>query len=87
MTSPFEVKPNKNSILATTPKKVKATKNFKAADDENKDAGMTFVMPREWHTEFKVTATMEGMSMRDLLIQSFEAWKREQYLKAQEAKK
>lgn len=78
MTSPFEVK-KKNSILEASPDAVKANENFK----KEKDVGMTFIMPREWHTEFKVTASMEGMSMRDLLIQCFESWKREQYLKAQ----
>lgn len=41
-------------------------------------APMTFNMPREWHTRFKMTATAHGMDMKQLLIQSFAAWEREQ---------
>lgn len=38
--------------------------------------GMTFNMPRDWHTEFKVRAAMEGISMRELLERCFEAYKK-----------
>lgn len=41
-------------------------------------APMTFNMPRDWHIEFKTTATLNGMNMKELLIDCFEAWKREQ---------
>lgn len=36
---------------------------------------MTFNMPRAWHTEFKITAVEEGISMKALAIESFDAWK------------
>lgn len=38
-------------------------------------APMTFNMPRDWHTEFKTTAVLQGMNMKELLIESFDAWK------------
>jgi hypothetical protein len=41
-------------------------------------APMTFNMPRDWHIRFKSTAAINGMSMKDLLIASFDAWEREQ---------
>jgi hypothetical protein len=41
-------------------------------------APMTFNMPRGWHTRFKMTATMHGISMKDLLLQAFAVWEREQ---------
>lgn len=41
-------------------------------------APMTFNMPRDWHTRFKMTATAHGMNMKDLLTESFAAWEREQ---------
>jgi len=41
-------------------------------------APMTFNMPRDWHTRFKMTATAHGMNMKELLIASFAAWEREQ---------
>jgi hypothetical protein len=44
-------------------------------------APMTFNMPREWHTRFKVTAATLGIDMKTLLIESFAAWEREQKAK------
>ncbi|PZR92274.1 MAG: hypothetical protein DI537_13890 [Stutzerimonas stutzeri] len=41
-------------------------------------APMTFNMPREWHTRFKVTAATLGIDMKQLLVESFAAWEREQ---------
>lgn len=41
-------------------------------------APMTFNMPRDWHTEFKTTAVLHGMNMKELLVECFDAWKREQ---------
>ena len=38
--------------------------------------GMTFNMPKDWHTEFKMTAVVEGIPMRDLLVRCFDAWKK-----------
>ncbi|MBP2486020.1 hypothetical protein JOH50_001747 [Rhizobium leguminosarum] len=43
-----------------------------------KPVGMTFNMERDWHTKFKMTAVSRGMDMRQLLIESFAAWEREQ---------
>jgi hypothetical protein len=45
-------------------------------------APMTFNMPRDWHTRFKMTATAYGMNMKELLLESFAAWEREQKTKA-----
>lgn len=39
--------------------------------------GMTFNMPRDWHTEFKTRAVTEGISMRELLVRSFNAYKKQ----------
>ena len=36
--------------------------------------GMTFNMPREWHTKFKVTAAVKGITMHELLENSFRAY-------------
>ena len=47
---------------------------------------MTFVMPRDWHTRFKATAAMRGVSMKDLLIEAFDIWEREQRAKLEPAK-
>ena len=41
-------------------------------------APMTFNMPRNWHTDFKTTATLHGMNMKELLMECFDAWKKEQ---------
>lgn len=48
-----------------------------AANNMREDdlVSMTFSMDRRWHTEFKMTATANGMSMKELLTESFEAWK------------
>lgn len=43
-----------------------------------KTADMTFKMPPAWHSRFKATASMHRMSMKELLVASFEAWEREQ---------
>lgn len=52
---------------------VSAANNMKA----ERLAPMTFNMPREWHTKFKMTATAHGMNMKDLLLECFAAWERE----------
>lgn len=36
---------------------------------------LNFKVPADFHREFKVTATLRGMKMKDLLIASFNAWK------------
>ena len=40
-------------------------------------APMTFNMPRNWHTEFKMTAAAHGMSMKELLMECFDQWKKQ----------
>jgi hypothetical protein len=66
------VPPPRKSFLPETVE-VEASDNMKA----EKLAPMTFNMPRDWHTEFKTTAVLHGMNMKELLQASFEAWKRE----------
>lgn len=41
-------------------------------------APMTFNMPRDWHTRFKMTAASRGLSMKELLTEAFEAWESRQ---------
>lgn len=50
-----------------------------AADNMRADrlVPMTFNMPVDWHTHFKMTATRHQMNMKELLIESFAAWERE----------
>lgn len=43
---------------------------------DEKLAPMTFNMPRDWHTRFKMTAALHNMSMKDLLVESFDLWER-----------
>lgn len=38
--------------------------------------GMTFTMPRQWHTEFKMRSAQEGLKMKELLIKMFDEYKR-----------
>lgn len=51
---------------------VGAADNMKGEDM----ASMTFVMPRDWHTRFKMTAALRGISMKDLLVESFDVWEK-----------
>ncbi|TGN68561.1 hypothetical protein E4L95_01000 [Paracoccus liaowanqingii] len=46
-----------------------------AAKTGNKEVGMTFVMPKGWHKEFKAAAVAADMNMHVLLAEAFEAWK------------
>lgn len=63
--------PRKNFLPDTDT--VSAANNMKG----ERLAPMTFNMPRDWHTKFKMTATAHGMNMKDLLLESFAAWERE----------
>lgn len=67
------VPPPKKKGFLPEQAEVKPANNMKG----EKLADMTFKMPRDWHTEFKTTATLNGMNMKELLIASFDAWKRE----------
>jgi hypothetical protein len=59
------------------PTKVDAADNMKTKTH----IGMTFNMPQDWHHEFKMAATINRVSMHELLAACFEAWKREQKAK------
>lgn len=72
MTNPFNVK-KPASVTDIKEHAADASDNFAA----ERQVGMTFNMPRSWHTEFKMRATQEGMSMRDLLFASFDAFKKQ----------
>lgn len=63
----------KSGTLPPPPPVAKPADNMKG----ERLAPMTFNMPRDWHTRFKVTATTEGLNMKELLIACFEAWERE----------
>lgn len=56
----------------------KEKSELSAVTPRQKRVGMTFNMERDWHTKFKMTAVSRGMGMRQLLIESFAAWEREQ---------
>ena len=60
----------KNTFLPTADAPVRVADNMK----EEKIVGMTFNMPFEWHTQFKVAASLNGLSMKELLVESFDAW-------------
>lgn len=45
---------------------------------EEKQVGMTFNMPRSWHTEFKIAAASQGVPMREFLMTLFAEWKSRQ---------
>lgn len=38
---------------------------------------MTFNMPGDWHHKFNTATVMNGLNMKELLIQGFGAWKPE----------
>jgi hypothetical protein len=68
------------------PKRSYLPENIPAPDPVNNMRGedlapMTFNMPRGWHVRFKMTAAAHGTSMKDLLIEAFAAWEREQELR------
>jgi hypothetical protein len=58
--------------VPTPPSSGQAADNMK----DERLAPMTFNMPPDWHREFKATAAMNGISMKDLLIESFAAWQK-----------
>lgn len=67
--SPFQAR--KVARIEDMPEEAsKASNNFK-----ERLVGMTFNMPFDWHREFKMRALQENISMRELLIRSFDAYK------------
>ncbi|SCW95551.1 hypothetical protein [Ancylobacter rudongensis] len=71
------VRPQKASFLGAA---AIAAAPKEAANNMNGEpyTAMTFNMPKTWHRRFKATASMHDLSMKDLLIQSFEAWEARQ---------
>lgn len=51
---------------------VKAADNMK----DEKLVGMTFNMPRDWHTRFKMTAVSRGLDMKEFLVECFATWEK-----------
>lgn len=72
MTSPFAKKP-------ASVKALKKEKPALAAPSENfakeELVGMTFNVPKSWHTEFKIVASQRRGSMHDLLFEIYDFWK------------
>jgi hypothetical protein len=79
--TPFNVKKPASVVGVKKPASVtKATGAAKGASDNLPDErviGMTFNMPQSWHNQFKIRAVTEGKSMRQLLLDCFDAYKRE----------
>lgn len=75
MSSAFQVKKKPASPLDNIdePTINKPSENY--GDKTEAQVGMTFNMPKSWHTEFKTTASSRGMSMRDFLMEVFDNWK------------
>ena len=73
-----QVPPPRSKFLPEDLTPVKAADNMKA----DRLVPMTFNMPVQWHTQFKMTATLHQMNMKELLIESFAAWQRENNEKA-----
>lgn len=67
--------PRNKSFLPTEGAKVAPATNM----SKERLAPMTFNMPIDWHRRFKMAAVQEGINMKDLLFQCFEAWLREQH--------
>lgn len=64
----------KTQFLPETPAAPAPADNMRA----ERLAPMTFNMPKDWHTRFKMTAVQHGMNMKELLMESFEAWEEKQ---------
>lgn len=73
---PVPLKPRRNSFLgvaaAVKPPTSEPANNMK----DEALAPMTFNMPKDWHGRFKATASINHISMKDLLIEAFEAWEK-----------
>lgn len=39
--------------------------------------GMTFNVPKDWHTRFKVGATLHGLTMHEFLYKVFDEWEKD----------
>ncbi|SOC90023.1 hypothetical protein SAMN05216358_0039 [Rhizobium sp. AN5] len=69
-----------SSFLApsATEERAEAANNMKA----EKLVGMTFNMPRDWHTRFKMTAVSRGLDMKEFLMECFATWEKAEREKA-----
>lgn len=70
---------NTRKPASVTDIKKSSTEVNQAADNfaAERLVGMTFNMPRDWHTEFKTRSVQEGISMRELLVRCYDAYKRQ----------
>lgn len=73
-----QVPPPRKPFLPESLEPVRAANNMQA----DRIVPMTFNMPVDWHTRFKMTAVANQMNMKELLIAAFEAWERENKDKA-----
>lgn len=65
--------PLKQRLAAAPPVTMIAPDNLSKPSDEVQD--LNFKVSPAFHRDFKVTATVRGMSMKELLEASFSAWK------------
>ncbi len=73
--SPFKVGKSPASVKAlkeSAPEASEASENFKA----EKVVGMTFNMPETWHREFKMHSVQNGTTMRELLVEVWDFYKK-----------
>lgn len=74
-----------NSFKVNKPASVTSAKEAAIQPSNNlpdeRLVGMTFNMPKEWHTKFKMTALTEDISMRDLLFRCFDVYLRSKNIK------
>lgn len=45
---------------------------------DKREIMMSFNMPIEWHSRFKMTAASRGIKMRELLMECFDTWEKSQ---------
>lgn len=64
--------PKRKSFLPEIQQEIGAANNMR----DERLAPMTFNMPKDWHFEFKMEAAALGISMKELLTMSFDAYKK-----------
>jgi hypothetical protein len=64
--------PQRRGIIAQVPTPVAAPDNLSKPNSGLQD--MNFKMSPEFHRAFKITASIRGMAMKDLLEASFRCW-------------
>jgi hypothetical protein len=70
--------PKKQTFLPETAvgEEVQPADNMKKSKKAKNEVGMTFNMPRDWHTRFKMAAVSRGWDMKDLLVECFATWEK-----------